>query len=211
MKKTLKIMALIMSLVLIVSILAGCGAKTTDNGTQKNEEKALEIERGTWNENVYTNEFAKIKFQLPEGWEASNDEEIAKMMNVGTEMLNSDQQQLSKIAEQTSLYDMVVNDPATGASVMVMFEKPTLKVNMDFYMNQLKTGLEQVDSINYTIGDVTTETVSGQEYTVLTATVPDYSMVQKYYVRQEGNYFIDVLVTYIDGLTELDTILSNFQ
>ncbi len=106
---------------------------------------------------------------------------------------------------------MVVNDPATGASVMVMFEKPVLKVNTDFYINQLKTGLQAVDTINYTIGDVTTETVAGNEFTVLTTTVPDYKMVQKYYVRQEGNYFIDVLVTYIEGTTELNDIMSNFQ
>ena len=219
MKKFLKITALLLCLTLIVVAFTGCGKKedtTEDQAVVSEEEttteKEKEIERGKWEDDVYTNDFANITFKLPEGWEYSNDEEIAEMMNIGTELLNDDQQELAKIAEQTSLYDMVASDPSTGASVMVMFEKTAIKVSTSFYINKLKTGLEQVDSINYSIeDDVTTEVIGGEEYTVLKATVPDYNMVQKYYVKAEGNYFIDILVTYVEGLTEESTIMSSFQ
>lgn len=219
MKKLLKITALVVCLALVVLSFAGCGKQentnektSTVNQEEKEVAKEKELERGKWENNVYTNNFANITFKLPEGWAYSSDEQIAQMMNIGVELLNEDQQDLAKIAEQTSLYDMVANDPSTGASVMVMFEKTALKVNTDFYINKLKTGLEQVDSINYTIDDeIKTEKVGTEEYTVLTTTVPNYKMVQKYYIKQEGNYFIDILITYVDGVTDLETILSNFQ
>ena len=218
MKKSLKIIALIICLVLIALIVGGCGKNENTNETQPiiNEEqetaqKEKEFKRGAWENNVYTSEFANITFKLPDGWTYSRDEEIAEMMNIGVEALNEDQQAMSKLAEQTSVYDMVSNDPSTGASVMVMFEKTPMKVTTDFYIDKLKSGLEEVEAINYTIGDVTTENIGSNEYTVLTATVPEYNMVQKYYIKAEGNYFIDVLVTYIEGKTELNDIMSNFQ
>ena len=217
MKKMLKYTAIIVCLVLVALVLTGCGTEDIKNKVETiiNEEKeAAEekvFERGKWEDNVYKNEFANITFKLPEGWTYSSDEEIAEMMNIGVEALNDNQQAMSKLAEQTSVYDMVSNDPNTGASVMVMFEKPLMKVSTDFYIDKLKTGLEEVDSIDYTIGDVTTESIAGEEYTVLTTTVPAYNMVQKYYIKTEGNYFIDVLVTYIESLTEPSSIMNNFQ
>lgn len=212
MKKTLKILTIIISLVLTLIILTGCGNENTiNNEDANNSEKTVEVSRGQWQDNVYSNDFAKLKFNLPEGWNYSSDEEIAALMNVGAEALNEDQQKLAELAEQMSLYDMVANDPSTGASVMVMFEKTTLKVNTDFYINQLKTNLEAVTTMEYEIGDTTTQKVGGEEYTVLTTKVPAYNMVQKYYIKQEGNYFIDILVTYLEGSVELENIMSNFQ
>lgn len=225
MKKFLKITAIILSLALIVFALGGCGEKlksaiedsgavekieeTAEKVSEKIEEKTFE--RGKWEDDVYTSEFANIKFRLPVGWEYSSDEEIAEMMNIGVEALNDDQQAMSKLAEQTSVYDMVANDPSTGASVMVMFEKTPMKVTTDFYIDKLKSGLEEVETLNYTIGDVTTENIGGDEYTVLNTTIPAYNMVQKYYVKQDGKYFIDILITYIEGKTELNSVLGNFE
>ena len=225
MKKTLKILALVLCLALAITMLTGCIKKEElkdetatvlnnieeklETTTEKQKEKTLE--RGVWKDNVYSNEFADITFKLPTGWVYSSDEEIAEMMNIGVDALDEDSEALAKLIEQTSVYDMVSNDPSTGASVMVMFEKTAMQVTTDFYIDKLKSGLEDVDTLNYEIGDVTTENVAGYEYKVLSTTIPAYSMVQKYYVRSEGKIFIDILVTYIDGRSDLNSIMSNFQ
>ena len=215
MKKTSKILLIVVSLVLVLITLAGCGNNTTNNTENNTENQTAKeaIARGVIDENnVYTSEFAGIKFTLPEGWVYSTDEQIANMMNVGVELLNENKDNLSKILEQTALYDMVANDQTNGTSVMVMFEKSLLNVNEEFYLNNVKKGLESVTELDYQIsGEITTETVGGKEYKVLTATVPAYNMVQKYYVVKKGDYFVDILVTYIDGVVDLNAVLANFQ
>lgn len=215
MKKTSKILLIVVSLVLVLITLAGCGNNTTNNTENNTENQTAKeaIARGVIDENnVYTSEFAGIKFTLPEGWVYSTDEQIANMMNVGVELLNENKDNLSKILEQTAIYDMVANDQTNGTSVMVMFEKSLLNVNEEFYLNNVKKGLESVTELDYQITDeITTETVGGKEYKVLTATVPAYNMVQKYYVVKKGDYFVDILVTYIDGVVDLNAVLANFQ
>ena len=215
MRKTSKILLIVISLVLVLITLAGCGNNTTNNTENNTENQTAKeaIARGTIDaNNVYTSEFAGIKFTLPEGWAYSTDEQIASMMNVGVEVLKDQKDNLSEILEQTALYDMVANDQTNGTSVMVMFEKSLLNVNEEFYLNNVKKGLESVTELDYQIsGEITTETVGGKEYKVLTATVPAYNMVQKYYVVKKGDYFVDILVTYIDGVADLNAVLANFQ
>lgn len=229
MKKTFKILLIVLSLVLALVVLTGCGnnkenTTTIDNTLAKTEnntgvkiDKNLStkeaIARGEIDENnVYTSKFADITFKLPEGLRYADDTEIANMLNIGTEAITENKEDLTELLEQTALYDMVAKDDYYGTSVMVMFEKATLNVSIDYYLNNVKTGLEAVTAFNYEIEDeLTTETVGGKEYRVLTATVPTYGLTQKYFVEKKDGYFIVILVTYYDTYVDLDTLLANFQ
>ena len=201
MKKSLKILAIVASLVLVLTLLTGCGNNTTNEAENKTNQTAKEqIARGVIDENnVYTSEYADITFKLPEGWAFSTDEQIANMMSVGVEALNDEKDNLEKILEQTALYDMVANDQTTGASVMVMFEKSLMNVNEEYYLNNVKKGLETVTNMGYEVSDeITKEKVGGKEYSSITAKVPAYNMVQKYYVEKKGDYFIGMIITYVE-------------
>ena len=214
MKKSLKILAIVASLVLVLTLLTGCGNNTTNEAENKTNQTAKEqIARGVIDENnVYTSEYADITFKLPEGWAFSTDEQIANMMSVGVEALNDEKDNLEKILEQTALYDMVANDQTTGASVMVMFEKSLMNVNEEYYLNNVKKGLETVTNMGYEVSDeITKEKVGGKEYSSITAKVPAYNMVQKYYVEKKGDYFIGMIITYVEGVNDLNSILANFQ
>ena len=209
MKKTSKILMIVASLILVLVALTGCGSNTTNNDSNLSAKEA--IARGTVDtNNVYRSEFAGITFTLPEGFRYADDTEIASMMNVGAELLNKED--LTEILEQTALYDMVAKDDYYGTSVMVMFEKATGDVSVEYYLNNVKKGLEAVTAYNYEIsGDITTQTVGGREYKVLTATVPTYGLTQKYYVEKKDGYFVDILVTYYEDYVDLNTLLANFQ
>ena len=217
MKKSLKLIGLAIALVLLLVVLTGCVnnevTKNAENNVEETEVvETKELSRGKWENNVYTNEFADIKFRLPEGWNYSSDEEIASMMNISVDLLNEDQQSFAKIAEQTSVYDMVATNPNTASSVMVMFEKPLIKVSTEYYISKVKSELEKLDSINYTISDdVGTANIAGREYKVVTAAVPAYNLVQKYYITEQDGCFIDILVTYTEGNNDEDIILSSFE
>ncbi len=109
MKKILKISAIFLLCACLIVAIAGCGkkeetksetntevadAKTDSVGDNKKEEtaeKTKEFSLGSWDGKVYKNDFLGLQYNEPETWSHSSDEEIAKMMNVGKEMLNDDQ------------------------------------------------------------------------------------------------------------------------
>ena len=209
MKKTSKILLIVVSLLLVLITLTGCGKNTTNENKTAKET----IARGVIDENnVYKSEYAGINFALPEGFIYASDLEIADMMNVGAEILSEGKNDLTKVLEQTALYDMVAQDATYGTSVMVMFEKATANVSVDYYLKNVKKGLESVTDMGYVVSDdITTETVGGKEYKVLTATIPTYGLTQKYYTQKKDGYFIDILITYYDSAVDLNTLLANFK
>lgn len=209
MKKTSKILLIVVSLLLVLITLTGCGKNTTNENKTAKET----IARGVIDENnVYKSEYAGITFTLPEGFKYASDQEIADMMNVGAEILSEGKNDLTKVLEQTALYDMVAQDATYGTSVMVMFEKATANVSVDYYLKNVKKGLESVTDMGYVVSDdITTETVGGKEYKVLTATIPTYGLTQKYYTQKKDGYFIDILITYYDSAVDLNTLLANFK
>lgn len=216
MKKTLKTILIAGLLFCVILTMAGCGKQEEENKGTTNKsgnEQVVnneQVSRGEWKENQYTNDFAKVKFNLPEGWAIASDEDIAKLMNIGVEMLNVDQQKLAELAEQTSLYCMVANEENTGASVMVMLEKPTLKVTSELYLSTVKQQLESVESMKYNIGEQYSKTISGEEYTAVDATIENYPVEQRYYVRTEGDYIVAIIIT-TTAEGQLDTILNCFE
>ena len=150
MKKVIKNTLLIILVASMLFLLVGCGGKdiTTTNEAEKNESKDItttneeekneskEFSMGEWKNNVYTNDFLGLKFNLPEGWSYSSDEEIAKMMDLGVDLLNDEQKMESEVAKLTSVYYMVANDPNTGNSVVLLSEKPLIDLTVDSYLNQ---------------------------------------------------------------------------
>lgn len=218
MKKTLKNMLIILLTASMLFLLVGCGNKeesTTNNITNEEatEEKKVEFSMGEWNDNVYTNEFLGLKFKLPEGWTYASDEEIADMMNLGTEFLNDDQKVAAEVSKLTSAYYMVANDPNTGNNVSIISEKPVMEVSTENYMNQLKAQLSAVESINYEIGETSKEKIADREYDTLTASasMSGVKITQKYYIYKMDRYFIGIIATSTTGETAFNEMIKSFE
>lgn len=205
MKKVLKASLVVLILCTLVLTLAGCG------DTSKNGGNNVNFSRGEWVDNQYQNDFAKIKFNLPEGWEKATDEQIAQVMGTGEELLNADQQKWAELAEKTSVYGMTASDPSTGASVMVTLEKPVLKVTPERYIESVKQQLEALDSMQYSVGDPYTKEIASESYTAADAELVGYNgMKQHYYVKAVGDYIVGIIVTTTED-SQLDTILNSFE
>ena len=214
MKKLLKIVLLVVMLCVLVVTMTGCG--TTDenqtNNTVNNttETPTVEFSRGEWVENQYNNDFAKIKFNLPEGWVKATDDQIAQLMNVGKEMLNQDQKKLAELAEETTVYGMSANNPNNASSMMIIFEKPILKVTPEYYLKNVKQQLEALTEMDYTVGEQYTTDIAGEQYYVTDAKVEGYNIEQSYYVKAEGDYIIGIIITSTEE-GQRDIILNNFE
>ena len=225
MKKTIKSLLILLLLGSIMFALTGCGDKEK---TEKSDEKEIveqkqetnveetakpEFSMGEWNGNAYTNEFLGLKFNLPQGWTALSDEEIAEMMNIGTELLNDDQKALAQMAELTGVYYMVAKNPNTGNNVTIYSEKQLTEVSAESYIDALKTQLSAVQSINYEVTESSKEKVSGIECNTLTlnASMSGVEMIQKYYIYKIDKYMIGIIATSTNGETGISEIVNCFE
>lgn len=218
MKKGLKTLLILAMLCAITITLVGCGnnEKTNNDNKVKNESNAnnvdegntVEISRGEWQGNKYVNEFAGITFNMPEGWAKYSDAEIAQLMNIGVEALNEEQ----KLLEQTAVYGMVVNDPATAANVMIMIEKPVLKVTPEYYLSSVKQQLEIVEDIDYKFGETYETKLGNEEFYRLDAEteLSGISMGQHYFVKAVDEYIVGIIVT-TTGEGQIDEIVKCFE
>lgn len=220
MKKVLKSMLAIVLTASMLFVLSGCGNKeeektTNDNGKTNvgQENKTVEFSMGSWSDNVYSNDFLGLKFKLPNGWKYSSDEEIAEMMNLGAELLNDEQKAAAEVSKLNSAYYMVANDPNTGDNISIISEKPAMEVTTEFYINQLKTQLQNVNTINYEIGETSKETVAGKECDTLTvdASMSGVKMTQRYYIYKVDKYVICIISTSTSGEQKINDIMKNFE
>lgn len=220
MKKVLKSMLAIGLTASMLFVLSGCGNKEEEKTTNDNEKtnveqenKTVEFSMGSWSDNVYSNDFLGLKFKLPNGWKYSSDEEIAEMMNLGAELLNDEQKAAAEVSKLNSAYYMVANDPNTGDNISIISEKPAMEVTTEFYINQLKTQLQNVNTINYEIGETSKETVAGKECDTLTvdASMSGVKMTQRYYIYKVDKYVICIISTSTSGEQKINDIMKNFE
>ena len=181
------------------------------------EQLNRQISRGSVDGDVYTSDFSGLTFTKPGDWVYATNEEIAKTMNVGADALGDENAYLETVAKLSTVYDMMVADPATGSSVSVMYENLTLSgsvgMSEEDYIDAVRTQLEAVEGMDYSFDETTTMVVlSGQVYRCFTASVT-YSgiqMQQNYYVRAMDEYMNVVIVTLV-GDTPAEDVEAMFS
>ena len=109
-----KWLALLLAMMMVFA-LAACG--NTDN--KGNDAK--EFARGSWAENVYTNDSLGLTVTVPENWEIADDEELAKLMGLTVENLSGEGISEEFLKAQNT-YDMKAQDSELGSNVIVMAE-----------------------------------------------------------------------------------------
>lgn len=216
MKKALKNALVLLIIGAMLFLLTGCGKKEEESKKEEkpSEEQKTEFSIGKWEDNVYSNDFLGLKFNLPDDWTRYSKEKMAELMDLGSELLDDDQKTAAEISKLNSAYYMMVNDPKTGNSIAVMSEKSTMDYTTEFYINQLKSQLQSLSSIKYTIEGTSKEKVGNNECDALTvsATAAGQKRTQRYYVYKTDEYFVAIIATSITGgETAINEMMENFQ
>ncbi len=226
-----KLIALLMSSVLLFSLVACSGNTDTDKDKDKDNDKektsAVEnedadvsednsqtVSRGTIVGNRYTNDFAGISFEKPDDWNYMDDEDLIQLVNAGMSIMDLNELQ-ETLTKQASVYDMAAVDPTGGNSVMVLYENTMLtayrEISADEYIDALKTQLASVAALEYDLGEAEDVTLGNTQFKKLTATaaVTGVELTQIYYIRECGKYIVGVIATAYN--TPVETIEAMFN
>lgn len=170
---------------------------TTDDTTTAAPVK--KISRGTLSGNVYTNEFVGFSFTKPADWTFATDEELKATMDAGAEYTNYSDLELT-LSESATVYDMQASD-SMGNSVMVLYENTMLsafkKMTEDEYFESLKSALQNVNGITYTLKGTNNVTLGDETFKKATfsASANGATIDQYYYVKAFDKYVVSVIVT----------------
>lgn len=138
---------------------------------------------GTWEGLTFTSDLAGLALTLPdESWTIATDEDLAEVMNLGQEAVGDDLSDLEKaMANLTNIQDMMAQNPQTGESILLMFENLAIipgasDYTAEAFAEELAQGLEETDALPYVVGEIGTQTLGGNEYVVVPATVDGYEL-----------------------------------
>ena len=171
---------------------------------------------GTWEGLTFTSDLAGLALTLPdESWTIATDEDLAEMMNLGQEAVGDDLSDLEKaMANLTNIQDMMAQNPQTGESILLMFENLAIipgasDYTAEAFAEELAQGLEETDALPYIVGEIGTQTLGGNEYVVVPATVDGYGLCQHYLIRREGNFMVELILTGV-GEEGIEGLLAMF-
>ena len=188
-------------LLCLMGTMVGCANKNPNNG---NENAANALSRGTINGDLYSSEFIGLNFTKPKGWIYSTDEDIASMMQISSELLQTDKF-VEQVAKMSTVYDMMAKDPLSGNNINVVFENLKVSgssnITVEQYIEVAKKQLiQQAPMLGYKFGEAEKCKLGELEFYRVPAD-GSYSGVQfnqRIYMRKEGTYMIVITLTLFD-------------
>lgn len=192
-------------LLLAAALLAGCSPAS-----------GKKVQRGEWDGNLYQNTFAGFNFRMPEGWLASSDEEIARMMEQSVEMLEDDGAYQKAVESMETVYDAMMADPNIGNNVIVMYQNVGLMgmlgAELDEYVEETVKQLEESDQFAYTFVETTDQKLGDKDYRCaqMSVDISGITATQYYLMAKESGYVVAVIFSVFDG-TPLSDMLALFE
>ena len=193
------IMAAAMILVFASCSLTEAWQKLVVGGMEDGTEN---FDMGIVEGDVYTSNFAQIKFTLPENWEFYDREKLLELTGLDAD---GDADEVKKeLAKKTTVYDMYAVNPMSGANVIIMFENikvqglnPNTFGEEDYAEAILKALDGQDTGILYQKKGEKTTQLGGHEFLMmeLTVTSSGISLGQNYYIRKVGDFMMSIVVT----------------
>ncbi len=184
-------------------------AATAAESTEAAENEAGEdFATGTWEGNVFTNEWLNMKITFPDGITIMTEDDIKQVVGAGAEvMVNSgdySEAQL-KLSEAMTVYDFMVTLPDGGSSVSLMYEKNLLGSQMDgeAYLNTVKDQLSAMADMQYECEDVETVDLAGNSFARLHTSAMGGAMYQDYYSMNKDGRLASMIVSYLPDSEEV--------
>ncbi len=181
MKMTKKILAALLVACSLFALVA-CGGG--DNG--------IEYTKGTIENNVYTNEWANIKFELDDTWKKGSDAEFKSYENENTEC------------------GLIAGAATEGRQLAIAFEKNPLNLyDEKAYLDNVKKGMNAAVT-GYTFGEYYTKSIAGTDFMGMDVTLKQsgVTVYQAMFTKIHDGKFISIVVTSLVGKEEINSVLN---
>jgi len=196
---------------------------TEEQGTDEGpaDEPLATFDRGRLEADVYSNDFFDLSLELPKGWVVLSRDEIDAIMNLGKEVLESEDSTLVESLESSEVVSLmgifkyprdskVTVNPSMLISAESIHPSSGIRDGQD-YLEKSKAVLLET-GLAYDFEDVTTLKYDGQTYGFLKANIDMGEVVirQSFYALFREGYVVNIIMTYTteDGMVELRSVLG---
>ncbi|MBQ6806397.1 MAG: hypothetical protein IJO97_03075 [Lachnospiraceae bacterium] len=181
---------------------------------EETEEEAEDYTKGTLNGNVFESEWMGIRFEAPEGYSLSTEEEIEAALLAGGELMyEEDVEELLDYTKLTTVYEMIAQESEYGdpnVSLTVVKTPYDAKTFVDATLIQAQS----VEGISITLLNEEAEIVelAGKEFEKYATEMnyDGYLMLQDYYFTRQDDRMIYMVLTYTDEAAA-EEIMSGFS
>lgn len=166
--------------------------------------------RGEITDTTYESEWIGLRYELPEGFTMSAEEEMDAILQAGGEMIYEDKaDDIVDYAKMIMVYEMMARD--RYGNVITLFVEQT-KFDIDTYVAAIKLQMESVDAIDVTMDDGEAVEVGGVEFEKYSL-ILDYGgmeVKEDYYLKKQGDRMICMLIGYSND-EAAEKIMSGFS
>lgn len=181
-------------------------SQSDDGGSQTQEETqaepSKEIVAGTFENGVYSNEFAGFSFTVPDDdWTFSTNDQIYEMLEGSNPQKADDGRVYIETEAEKAYYDAMILNGVTGTNIQVMLSETDnfagVITSEDMYIANATAGL--ADSTT-NVSDTYDLTIAGETYKAVDVDYTDYGTIQTIAARKIGGDFVCVIITVYTGL-----------
>ncbi len=166
--------------------------------------------RGEVTDTTYESEWIGFRYELPEGFTMSDEDEMDAILQAGGELLYEDRvDDIVDYAKMIMVYEMMAKN-RYGDVITLYVEKTDFDI--DTYVAAIKKQMGNVDTIDVTMDDGEIVEVGGVEFEKYSLLL-DYGGIEvkeDYYLRKQGDRMICMLLGYSDDATA-EKIMSGFS
>lgn len=190
-------------LLLTFAMLTACGTK------------AKPFTKGSVTGNVYTSQFGEFKLTAPSGWSFADQKEYQSTMDQSTKMVANEYGVDQKDIEEVAVTDTMCINRATNDNLIIQYNNlgRNANIDMDDFMDELDKMLSSAGFMSFKkIGNTENITLAGQDFLKAHYSTTLYNMTahQYYYIRKEGTYLIQAIVTLTGDTTDISDIEKCF-
>ncbi|MCC2258161.1 hypothetical protein AAAT94_10315 [Intestinimonas aquisgranensis] len=172
--------------------------------TSCSEDKRNYYSPGYWRDSIFYDAFVDLRFTLPQGWEATSQENLDAMSAEADKALDIQRGGTGEDPASVYHYELSAKDTETGNGILILVQ--SYSGNANDYIDGLKSGAE-LEGATYSVGSTSTVQLPGHAYLMVPLTMEGQDTpYQRQYLRKQGDYLINIMLF---STTEDDAAFSS--
>lgn len=172
--------------------------------TSCSEDKRNYYSPGYWRDSIFYDAFVDLRFTLPQGWEATSQENLDAMSAEADKALDIQRGGTGEDPASVYHYELSAKDTETGNGILILVQ--SYSGNANDYIDGLKSGAE-LEGATYSVGSTSTVQLPGHAYLMVPLTMEGQDTpYQRQYLRKQGDYLINIMLF---STTEGDAAFSS--